>query len=80
MKKMSPDLEQARDDLLRKAFNVVAHDFKTPLAVIIGSLDIIESMKASLSPEQIDTLINSALAEAHRLDKMISKTLESAKP
>ncbi len=80
MEECKTDLEQARNELLRKAFNVVAHDFKTPLSVIIGSLGIIERMKDSLSPEQIDSLIKSALTEAHRLDDMISKTLESAKP
>jgi len=80
MEKKATDLEKARDELLRKAFNLVAHDFKSPLAVIIGSLDIIERMKESLSPEQIDSLIKSALTEAHRLDNMISKTLELAKP
>lgn len=75
-----PNFEQDRKILLRKVFNVVSHDLKTPLACIIGSLEVIERMKDTLSPEQFDSLIKTALIEAHRLDEIVSEMLEKARP
>ena len=80
MENTSQDFDQERKALLNKAFNAIAHDLKTPLACIIGSLEIIEKMKDTLSAEQVDSLIKTALIEAHRLDNMVSKILEKAKP
>ena len=73
------DFEQMRDQMQQRVFSSVAHDLKTPLACIIGSLDILEQMKDKLSSEQKDSLISSALAEAHRLDALCTKMLEKAK-
>ena len=80
MEKTLSDFDTERELMLRKVFNVVSHDLKTPLACIIGSLEIIERMQDTISAEDRDTLINSALSQAHKLDGFISEMLEKAKP
>ena len=80
MKKTSPDFDNEREQMLRKVFSAVAHDLKTPLACIIGSLEIIGHSKEMLSNEQRDALISTALSEAHRLNGFISEMLEKSKP
>ncbi len=74
------DFELMREQMQQRIFSSVAHDLKTPLACIIGSLDILEQMKDKLSLEQKDSLISSALTEANRLDGFITQMLEKAKP
>lgn len=76
----SPNLEQERDALRMKVFSVVAHDLRTPLACIIGSLGTLDQMDASLSPEQRATLVKTALAEAQRLDGFVAEMLDKVKP
>ncbi|MDX2073774.1 MAG: histidine kinase dimerization/phospho-acceptor domain-containing protein [Alphaproteobacteria bacterium] len=77
----TPDnFEQARDALRRKVFSVVAHDLRTPLACIIGSLGTLDQMSASLSPEQRDMLIKTALAEAQQLDGFVAEMLGKVRP
>lgn len=80
MSKEPPGIEQEHERIQRTAFSTVAHDLRTPLACIIGSLEVIEQMKEKLSDEQRDTLISTALSQAHRLDGMISDMLGKAKP
>ncbi len=75
-----PNLEQERDALRVKVFSSVAHDLRTPLACIIGSLGTLDQMDTSLSPEQRDTLVKTALAEAHRLDDFVAEMLDKVKP
>jgi two-component system sensor histidine kinase KdpD len=70
------DFERARDSLRMKVFSVVAHDLRTPLACIIGSLQTLDQMGPILSPEQRDTLIKTALTEAQRLEGFVSDMLE----
>jgi K+-sensing histidine kinase KdpD len=69
-----------RQTLLRNVFDTVAHDFNTPLACIIGSLEILEQMPESLSTEQRNALIHTALMEAHRLNHFIAEILEKNRP
>jgi two-component system sensor histidine kinase KdpD len=52
---------------------------KTPLACVIGSLEIYERAKDKLTAAQKDTLIETALKEAYRLDGFITNILEMAK-
>lgn len=73
---MTSDFEQERDALHRKVFSSVAHDLRTPLACIIGSLGTLDQMRASLSPEQYDTLVKVALTEAQRLNALVTEMLE----
>lgn len=79
MRKLPPDYERERERIMRIVFNKTSHDLKTPLSCIIGSLEIISQMKEMLSAEQKETLINTALTEARRLDILVSRMLEKAK-
>ncbi len=63
----------------RQIFSSVSHDLKTPLASIIGSLEIYERMIARLSEEQRKNLVAVALQEAYRLDNFITNILDMAK-
>ena len=71
--------EEYCENLRRKAVSSVSHDFKTPLACIIGSLEIIEHAKDKLTPEKMHILIQTALQEAHRLDALFSEVLDKEK-
>ena len=64
----------------RMAFNALSHELNTPLACIIGSLETILRFSATLSAEHRDTLLATALAEAHKLDGAIADLLDQAKP
>ncbi|NBX02471.1 MAG: hypothetical protein EBR02_00105 [Alphaproteobacteria bacterium] len=72
--------DQERTQLLRGVFSKVAHDLKTPLACIIGSLQMTLQMKDKLSEQQIDDLLTAALKEAHKLDAFIMDMLDKNKP
>jgi len=74
------DMAHEREQMLRKLFNAVSHDLKTPLSCIIGSLEILEHMKGVLSEEQRATLIHTATSEARKLNVFISEMLEKVKP
>jgi len=76
----SSDALQEREQLLRKVFSDVAHDLKTPLACIIGSLEIMQRLQETLSPQDREILMQTAITEAHRLDGFISDMLGKAKP
>ena len=76
---MDTEFNHEREQLLRHVFSSAAHDFKTPLACVIGSLGILDSMSEKLSPEKRDALIKNALAEAKKLDAVITSMLEQAK-
>lgn len=75
-----PGLEQDCNALRMKIFSVVAHDLRTPLACIIGSLGTLDQMSSSLSREQRDTLVKAALAEAQRLNGFVTEMLDKVKP
>ncbi|MGB9153746.1 MAG: ATP-binding protein [Alphaproteobacteria bacterium] len=57
----------------------VSHDLKTPLASIIGSLEIYERVKDKLSEDKRRFLIGGALDEARRLDTFITNILDMLK-
>jgi two-component system sensor histidine kinase KdpD len=72
-------IDQDRDRLHRQIFSSISHDLKTPLASIIGSLEIYERMIDRLSPAQQKSLIGVALQEAYRLDNFVTNILDMAK-
>ena len=76
---LNSEFEQMREQFQRKVIHAVSHDLKTPLACIIGSLEICEYSKATISEDQKNSLINNALSEARKLDVQISNMLEIAK-
>lgn len=71
--------EEERERMHRQLFSAVSHDLKTPLASMIGSLEIYARMKEKLSLEKKEMLISTALQEAYRLDNFISNILDMAK-
>lgn len=71
--------DEARERTHRQMLSTVSHDLKTPLATIIGSLEIYTRMADKLAPEKKQMLIQSALGEAYRLDGFITNILDMAK-
>lgn len=71
--------DQLSEGLYRQMLSSVSHDLKTPLATIIGSLEVYTLLEAKLSEEKRRSLIQSALSEAYRLDKFITNILDTAK-
>lgn len=78
-KKQTQEFEQTREEIHRQMLSAVSHDLKTPLATIIGSLEVFTRMRDKLSAEKQSMLINSALGEAYRLDNFITNILDMAK-
>ncbi len=68
-----------RERFHRQMLSAVSHDLKTPLAAVIGSLEIYERMKQMLPPEKAAQLISTALQESYRLDDFVSNILDMAK-
>jgi K+-sensing histidine kinase KdpD len=68
-----------KEHIHRQMMSSVSHDLKTPLASIIGSLEIYERMKDKLKPENKQALLDMALQEAYRLDTFITNILDMAK-
>ncbi len=68
-----------REKIHRKILSAVSHDLKTPLATVIGTLEIYHRMKNKLTPDKIEALLDSALHEAKRLDGFITNILDLAK-
>lgn len=79
METESPKFEQEREQIMRRAFSSVAHELKTPLACIIGSLGTLDQMNDKLSFEQRDALIKMALSEAERLNSLCTTMLDKAR-
>jgi K+-sensing histidine kinase KdpD len=78
--KTAPTLNVERERLEKCAFSGFAHDLKTPLACIIGALEIYGRMDEKLTPEKRRLLINTALQEAHKLNGFISTLLDGVEP
>lgn len=72
-------IDKEREEMHRKMLSSVSHDLKTPLASVIGSLEIHERMKDKLPTETRDQLIATALHEAYRLDSFVTNILEMAR-
>ena len=73
------NFDATREQIHRQILSAVSHDLKTPLATMIGSLEIYNRMEEKLTPEKRKILINSALHEAYRLDSFITNILDMAK-
>ncbi|MEJ0062677.1 MAG: ATP-binding protein [Alphaproteobacteria bacterium] len=71
--------EHERENIHRQILSAVSHDLKTPLAAIIGSLEICERMKGVLSPARNAELLTTALQEAYRLDSFVTNILDMAR-
>jgi len=70
-------LEQQK--LRSQILSSVSHDLKTPLSVIIGSLNILTSMDSKISEEQKKELIQTSVSEANRLNSFVTNILNMAR-
>ncbi len=77
--KSGDQTDQMREALHRQMLSTVSHDLKTPLATVIGSLEIMERLHDKLTPEKRAQLLRSALSEAYRLDGFITNILDMMK-
>ena len=77
--KLSESFNKERELIHRQMMSSVSHDLKTPLASIIGSLEIHDQMKEQLNPQKKQALLDTALQEAYRLDNFITNILDMAK-
>ena len=73
------DFDETREQIHRQMLSAVSHDLKTPLATVIGSLEVYMRMDEKLSHEKKLLLIKSALGEAYRLDNFVTNILDMAK-
>jgi two-component system sensor histidine kinase KdpD len=78
-KNSSDDFDETREQLHRQMLSAVSHDLKTPLATIIGSLEVYTRMDEKLAQDKKLMLIKSALGEAYRLDNFVTNILDMAK-
>jgi two-component system sensor histidine kinase KdpD len=72
-------LFQERENLRALLLSSVSHDFKTPLAGIIGALSVYRSLGTKLSEQKRDALVETAIDEAQRLDNFITNILDMAR-
>lgn len=69
-------LREEREKLRSMLLSSVSHDFKTPLAGIIGALSVHRSLGERLTPQKRAELIEAAIEEAQRLDSFITNILD----
>lgn len=72
-------LKHQRESLRSALLSSVSHDLKTPLVSIIGSLSSVRHMEDSLSKDDRNELISTAIEEAERLNQSITNILSMTK-
>jgi signal transduction histidine kinase len=72
--------ELRRRDARRADFvALVAHDLRTPLAAVIGSVQTLQQREADLTAEQRDALLGVIATEADRLAKLVAEVFDTAR-
>lgn len=69
-------ISEEREKLRSMLLSSVSHDLKTPLASIIGALNIYHSHGNKIDAQSRSSLIETALGEAERLDSFITNILD----
>ncbi len=69
-------MREEREKLRSMLLSSVSHDFKTPLAGIIGALSVFRSLGSKLPQAKREELIETAIEEALRLDSFITNILD----
>lgn len=69
----------AQAQLCNRILLSVSHDFRTPLATIIGTLTTLKAYRENLSEVQVRELLDSATMESHRLHQYIENLLQATK-
>lgn len=70
--RVSSETEKLRSALLSS----VSHDLRSPLSVMIGSAESLQSFDAVLSPQDKSELLHTIRAEGQRLDRYIQNLLD----
>jgi signal transduction histidine kinase len=67
------------DHFRKEMISNLSHDLRTPLASIIGFLDLIRNHKSTLSDEDRNKYIDVAYSETNRLNRLVSDLFELSK-
>jgi len=72
--------DEAQSQILRNTLlTSISHDYRTPLANLMGAASAIHDQGARLSAQQITNLAHSVLLEAQHLNRMTTNTLQLAR-
>lgn len=72
--------QDAQDQSLRSTLlTSISHDYRTPLANLMGAISAIQDQATHISTEKIVGLARMALAEAQHLNRMTTNTLQLAR-
>lgn len=72
------DLLKDKDHQRRQLVAQVSHDLRTPLASIQGYLEALQMKQAELNPAERTRFLEVALAETHRLGRLLDELFELA--
>jgi len=71
---------EAKSHLLRNTLlTSISHDYRTPLANLMGAASVIHDQAAKLSTEKVSDLAQTVLEEAQHLNRMTTNTLQLAR-
>lgn len=70
---------QKRSNYLRDFAASVSHEFKTPLAAISGTIELLEDHSADMQPEVRERFLANMALDAERLSRMVGRLLELAR-
>jgi signal transduction histidine kinase len=68
-------VRRARDSILAN----ISHEFRTPLAAQLASLELLQDNAGSMPPEQVEALVASLQRGTQRLTRLIDNLLESVR-
>lgn len=72
--------EQAKEQQLRNTLlTSISHDYRTPLATLMGATFTIVDQATKIGPDKIAALAKAILGEANQLNRMTSNTLQLAR-
>ncbi len=80
LKQVQQSKEEAQNQSIRNTLlTSISHDYRTPLANLIGAASVIHSQNTKLNTEQVTQLAHTVLLEAQHLNRMTSNTLQLAR-
>jgi len=73
-------VEKAQSQTLRNTLlTAISHDYRTPLATIIGSASSLVTHSEHYSPDRIPSIASAIIGEAEHLNRMTTNTLQLAR-
>ena len=75
---MARTLEE-RSDYIKTFASAVSHEFKTPLASIRGTVELLQDHLEEMSDEERQRFLDILLADAERLERLVRRLLELAR-